>query len=68
MENTENLIFGRVNADGNIDVLHSEDGMAVTRLDENVYPINSELIARYEHAEGIVLNVSDAEKIGLEIE
>lgn len=60
--------FGRINADGNVIVLHSEDGEAATRLDASVYPIGSEQSARYEHASGIVLSKDDAAKIGLEIE
>lgn len=59
--------FGRINEDGNVLVLHL-DGVAATRLDANVYPIGSDLSARYEHAAGIVLSRNDAERLGIEIE
>lgn len=61
-------MFGRINNVGNVDVLYVESGEVVTRIDANVYPVGSELSARYEHAEGVVLSRDDAEKIGLEIE
>ena len=61
-------MLGRINNVGNVDVLYVESGEVVTRIDANVYPVGSELSARYEHAEGIVLSRDDAEKIGLEIE
>lgn len=61
-------MFGRINNVGNVDVLYVESGEVVTRIDANVYPVGSELSARYEHAEGIALSRDDAEKIGLEIE
>jgi len=60
--------FGRINSNGNVDVLHVEDGEAARRLDASVYPVDSELSARYEHADGIELSVVDAEKLGIEIE
>ena len=58
-------MFYRINEDGNAVILYSADGSAVCRLDEDVYPIGSELSARYEHPEGIVLSVSDAKAIGI---
>jgi hypothetical protein len=61
------IFFGRIDHDGNVLVLHTS-GEAATRLDTNVYPVRSELSARYEHPEGIVLAIDDAEKIGLVIE
>ena len=60
--------FYRKNDDGNAVVLHFEDGSEVTRIDANVYPVGSELSARYEHPEGIVLTVADAKKIGIQSE
>lgn len=61
-------MFGRVREDGDIAVLYREDGVAVTRLDvDGVYPVDSDLGTRYEHAGGIVLTRADAERIGLEI-
>ncbi len=61
-------IFGRLNDDGNVMLLYVEDGSDVCQLDENVYPVGSDLSARYNHAEGIVLAPEDAEKLGIEIE
>jgi len=58
-------IFYRINEEGIADILYASDGMAVTRLDEDVYPVGSDLSARYEHADGIVLTIEDAEKIGI---
>ena len=60
--------FGRLDAEGNVVVLHVEDGLPTTRLDASVYPVGSELSARYEHPEGIVLSQKDAAALGIEIE
>ena len=62
-----NTLFGRINENGNVTVFEA-DGSTATRIDANVYPVGSNLSARYEHAEGIELAVADAEKIGLMIE
>jgi hypothetical protein len=65
-----NSIFGRINSDGNIDVLH-ETGECVTRFDDSitgVYPVGSDITANYEHPNGITLSKEDAVKIGLSIE
>ena len=59
--------FGRTNENGNVDVLHA-DGSAATRLDASVYPVGSDVSARYEHPAGIVLTRADADRLGLEIE
>lgn len=66
--NTTANMFGRINAEGNVDVLMIEDGAAVTRIDANVYPVGSQLSARYEHPDGIVLTAADAKTTGLTIE
>lgn len=66
-DNIDN-IFGRVREDGNIAVLYAEDGLPVRRLGANVYPVGSNLSARYEHTDGIVLNRADADRLGIEIE
>ena len=63
-----NEMFGRIDKNGNVAVLWKEDGEPVTRMDANVYPVDSDLSVRYEHPEGIVLSVEDAEKIGIDIE
>ena len=60
--------FGRVNHDGDVMVLHVEDGLPATRLDAAVYPIGSALSARHEHPAGIVLVRADAEDLGIEVE
>jgi len=60
--------FGRYDDDGNVIVLYVKDGSQATRLDASVYPVGSELSARYEHPEGIILTPHDAEKLGIEIE
>ena len=60
--------YGILNGDGNVVVLHTASGEAVTRIDANVYPVGSDLSARYEHPAGIILTVPDANKIGLSYE
>jgi hypothetical protein len=59
--------FGRRNENGDILILHVEDVDAATRLDASVYPVGSDLSARYEHPEGIVLALEDAEQLNIEI-
>ncbi|EDI0780981.1 hypothetical protein G9D32_004456 [Salmonella enterica] len=62
-------VFGRINAEGNVDVLYVEDGSDVTRLDVDcVYPVGSDFGTRYDHPEGITLTREDAERIGIDIE
>ena len=60
-------MFYRINNDGNA-VIFENDGSVATRIDANVYPVRSNLSARYEHPNGIVLTVADAEKLGIEKE
>lgn len=60
--------FGELNEDGNVRVMHVEDGASATRLDASVYPVGSDLSARYEHPAGIVITRADAERLGIEIE
>jgi len=67
MANT-NEMFYRVNENGDAVILLAESGEAVTKIDANVYPVGSSLSARYEHADGIVLTVADAESIGIQCE
>jgi hypothetical protein len=67
-KNENGEIFGRIDENGNVVVLYAEDGSAVTSIDENVYPVDSSLSARYEHAEGLVLTREDADSLGIEIE
>jgi len=63
--NETDEIFYRANDDGNAVILYVSDGMAVTRIDGDVYPVGSDLSARYEHVRGIVLSVSDAKSLGI---
>ena len=60
-------MFYRINSDGNA-VIFESDGSVATRIDANVYPVMSNISTRYEHPEGIVLTVADAEKIGIKKE
>ena len=61
-------IFGRINADGNVDVLYKDDGSAVTRLNDAVYPIGSAFSTLHDHPEGIVISIADANNLGMDIE
>ncbi|WP_154974937.1 hypothetical protein [Klebsiella grimontii] len=61
-------VFGRINAEGNVDILFVEDGYPVTLLDADAYPVNSDLSVRYDHSEGITLTLEDARNIGIDIE
>lgn len=64
-----NEVFGRVNNDGNVDILFINDGDRVTRLNvDGVYPVNSALSTRYEHSNGIVLTVEQCKSLNIEIE
>jgi hypothetical protein len=75
LENTEmkSEIFGRVNREGNVDILWVTDGESVTRFDETlpcIYPIgdSSYMSCYHEHAQGITLTRDDVEKLEIEIE
>lgn len=52
-------LFYRLDDDGNARIYHA-DGSPVTRIDADVYPVGSNVSARYDHASGIVLTVADA--------
>lgn len=65
---SNDVIFGRQNNDGNVELFYEADGAQVTRLDENIYPVDSDLSARYEHPKGIVITLEDSNKLGIEIE
>jgi hypothetical protein len=61
-------MFYRINSDGNAEV-YNDDGSAATRIKTgNVYPVGSDLSTHYEHPEGIVLTIADAEKISIHSE
>ena len=55
-------MFYRINEDGNAQIFR-EDGRVATRIDASVYPVGSEVSTRYEHPQGIVLTVADAESL-----
>ena len=59
-------IFGRINKAGNVEVLNSTTGEAITRLDANVYPVGSDLSAKYEHPKGIILTRADALRLNID--
>jgi hypothetical protein len=61
------MMFYRINENGNAQIFEN-DGDIVTRIDANVYPVDSQLSTRYEHASGIVLTIEDAEKLGIHAE
>ena len=61
-------IYGIENEDKHIVLLYVEDGEEVTRLDENVYTVGSNVSAKYEHPAGIIIRREDAESLGIEIE
>lgn len=62
-------VFGRVNAEGNVDILYSDDGYPVSSLNvANLYPIGSTLSVHHEHPEEITVTLADALRIGIEIE
>lgn len=64
-----NEVFGRMNDNGTVDILYINDGDRVTRLNvDGVYPVNSSLSTRYEHASGIVLTIEQCKKLNIEIE
>jgi len=61
-------MFGRINENGNVDVLHVTDGSRVTRIDADVWPLDNKFGTRYEHPEGIIISRADAKLIGLYVE
>ncbi|MDC9591449.1 hypothetical protein PSI23_19720 [Xenorhabdus sp. XENO-10] len=67
---TINDIFGRINSNGNVDVLYAETGESITRIEfiNNLYPVDSHFSSLYEHPAGIELTLEDALRVGIEIE
>ena len=64
--------FGRKDTTGNV-IVFNADGSDATFMDEiegasSIYPVDSNTSLCHEHADGIVLSLYDAKKIGLEIE
>ena len=60
-------VFGRINDNGNVDLLDYYTGESVTRYPD-CWPLGSDLTGEYEHPEGISLTLEDAEKLKIEIE
>lgn len=60
--------FGRMTEEGHVAVLHAPDGEPATRLDTSIYPVGSDVSARYEHPEGIILHLEDAATLDIELE
>ena len=61
-------IYGKLDGDGNVDILYSIDGISVNTLDTTLCPVGSVQSCRYYHAEGIKLSRADAELLGVEVE
>ena len=68
MQEINSEIFGRVNAEGNVVILYTESGEAVTQLDSGLHPVGSDKSTRHEHAQGIILSRHDAETAEINIE
>lgn len=68
MRKVDDSIFGRMNENGDVDILDVDDGEAICRLDANVYPVGNDLSVRYEYSNGIVLSLADANLLGIKIE
>ena len=62
-------MFYRI-ADGNATILHDADGTPVCRIPgaSRIYPVDSRTSCAYEHPEGIVLTIADAEALGIRAE
>ena len=64
-----NEVFGRINNDGNVDILDINDGDRVTRLNvDGIYPVNSLLSTKYEHTHGIILLMDQCKTLNIAIE
>jgi hypothetical protein len=65
-------IFGQlINDETSVAVLHTDTGERVTQLDSSypiLYPVDSGFSTLYEHPNGIILSLDDANRIGLDIE
>lgn len=63
-------VFGKINENGNVDILYKNSGESVTRLEteKSIYPCNSSLSIRYEHINGIQLTVEQCNSLNIEIE
>jgi len=68
-ENKITEMFGRINDDGDVVMMHAESGELVTRYaDLLLWPVGSHLSSHYEHPRGIAITLDVANAIGLEIE
>lgn len=61
MRKIHDSVFGR------IAILDASTGEAITRIDADQYPIDSDLSTRYEHPGGIVLSLDTARRAGITI-
>lgn len=70
METLATIFARRIPGHPNLVRLLDEDGNTVTQLADGgaLYPLGSELSARYEHPGGIIITVSEALELGIEIE
>ncbi len=59
-------LFYRLDENGNAIIL-DVDGCACERIPEatTIYPIGADLSCAYQHIDGIVLTVEDADKLGI---
>ncbi|GAF87481.1 unnamed protein product [marine sediment metagenome] len=63
-----NNIFARKQKNGNYLICNENDGSVVTRIDKSIYPVNSDVSARYEHPAGIELTKCQVMDAGIDIE
>ena len=64
----EHGVYGQLDENNNVTCLCASEGVPVTKLDANIYPVNSNLSAKYEHAQGITITIDNGNKIGIAIE
>lgn len=57
-------MFYRINEQNNADIFE-DSGERTTRIDANLYCVDSDTSTRYEHSQGVVLPVRDAESVGI---
>ena len=62
-----NQVIARKTENG-YQILTADTGESVTRLNANVYPINSDYSSRIEHPEGIALSELDVIGLGIIID
>ena len=66
---TSQAMFARViPGTANCRILYCEDGRPVTRIDADLYPVDSEISTRHQHPEGIVLTIAQVDRLGIPVE